>query len=173
MYRVHEYPYDGYGSHVALNAKSTQLHVHTVEKVVKDDESDWVSDVIAYNLENLERVEPRDVVPEPEFQSRRDTGRLVDLSHLGDKKTRYLAIALHPSSAKLLARKFVGEDIFDAKVSSVIMDRHTGEELLAEIAQPAKCGLERGYLLSVRRFIPQIKRSPPPHPPEPPTQSPA
>ena len=130
MYEIHEYPYDGYGSHVAANASSSQLHIHTVEKVVKDDESDWVSDVIAYNLENLERVEPRDVVPELEFQSRRDTGRLVDLSHLGDKKTRYLAIALHPKGTRLLARKFVGEDIFDAKVSSVIMDRHTGEELL-------------------------------------------
>ena len=130
MYLVHEYPYDGYGSRVVLNTASTQIHVHTIEKLVKGDESVWERDVNAYDLESLEPADPRDVLPDPDYQSTQDTAPQIDLSHLEDKSTRYRAIALHPAGTKLLARKFVGQDIMDSKASIVMIDPRTGEQLL-------------------------------------------
>ena len=101
------------------------------EMLVKDNESVWVNDIFAYDLESLEPVDPRNFTPEPDSQSARNLGPSEDLSHLEDTSTKYRAIAMHPSGTKLLARKFVGEDIMDSKVSIVMINPLTGEQLLA------------------------------------------
>ena len=44
------------------------------EMLVKDNESVWVNDIFAYDLESLEPVDPRNFTPEPDSQSARNLG---------------------------------------------------------------------------------------------------
>lgn len=127
---VHAYPYNGYSSRVVLNESASQIHVHTVEYVDLDGETEWRRDVFAYDLESGDLAEPRDIGPEPDYLIAEHAEPLVDLSHLEDKATRYWPLALHPAGRKLLARKFVGEDRIDSKASTVMIDWRTGEQLL-------------------------------------------
>ncbi|MCY4063893.1 MAG: hypothetical protein OXG53_16090 [Chloroflexi bacterium] len=127
---VHTYPYDGYGSRVVLNESSSQIHVHTVEEVDKEGQSVWERNVFAYDLENGDPEEARDIVQDPRYLPTVYLQPLVDLSHLEDKATRYHPLAIHPAGSKLLVRKYVGEDRIDSKVSTVVIDRRTGEQLL-------------------------------------------
>lgn len=130
---VHTYPYDGYSSRVVLNESASQIHVHTVKEIEEEGESEWRRDVFAYDLEDGSLVEPRDIGPKPDYLIAEYPEPLVDLSHLEDKATRYRALALHPAGIKLLVRKYVGEDRIDARVSTILIDRRTGEQLLPVI----------------------------------------
>ena len=127
---VHAYPYNGHGSRVVLNQSSSQIHVHTVEEVEEEGESVWRHDVFAYDLEAGALVEPRDIGLEPDYLIAEHPEPFVDLSHLEDKATRFRAIAFSPDGAKLLARRFDGEDMMDATVSTLLIDPRTGEQLL-------------------------------------------
>ena len=128
---IHAYPYDGYDSRVVLNESSSQIHVHTVEQVVKGEESEWWIDVFAYDLASGAPVEARDIVPERQLQPSRDNaGPTVDLSHLEDTSTRYRAIAFNPDGLQLLVRRFDGADMMDATVSTILIDPRTGQQLL-------------------------------------------
>ncbi len=130
MSLVHAYPYEGHGSRVVLNESSSQIHIHTVEKVVIDDESLWLDDVFAYDLEDGRSDEARDIVLDPAYLPAVYPEPLVDLSHLEDDSTRYRALALHPAGTKLLVRKSVYKDFLDATVSTVVIDMRSGEQLL-------------------------------------------
>lgn len=130
MNLVHAYPYDGHGSRVVLNESSSQIHVHTVEKVVIDEESLWLDDVFAYDLADGRSDEARDIVLDPAYLPAVYPEPLVDLSHLEDNSIRYQALALHPAGTKLLVRKYVYQDVFDATVSTIVIDMRSGEQLL-------------------------------------------
>ena len=127
---VHAYPYNGYGSRIVLNESSSQIHVHTVDKVDDEGESVWLRDVFAYDLEDGALAEARDIVLDPTYLPAVYPEPLADLSHLEDETTRYEALAIHPTGSKLLARRYVGKDIVDLKVSTVIIDKLTGIQLL-------------------------------------------
>lgn len=127
---VHAYPYDGYSSRVVLNESSSQIHVHTVDEVDEEGESVWLRDIFAYDLEDGGLAEARDIAQDPAYLPAAYPEPLADLSHLEDETTRYQALAIHPAGSKLLARKYVGADIVDSKVSTVLIDRRTGKQLL-------------------------------------------
>ena len=130
MSLVHAYPYNGRGSRVVLSETSSQIHVHTVEKIDKGDESVWLRDVFAYDLASGAPAEARDIARDPAYQPAVYPEPLADLSHLEDESTRYRAIALSPDGAKLLARRFDGEDMMDATVTTVLIYPRTGVQLL-------------------------------------------
>ena len=74
---VHEYPYNGYSSRVVVNGSSSQIHVHTVEKVTKGAESVWLRDVFAYDLADGGSDEARDIVLDPAICRRCIRNRLL------------------------------------------------------------------------------------------------
>ena len=96
----------------------------------KDGESVWLRDVFAYDLKAGGAVAARDIVLDPAYPPAVYPAPLADLSHLEDKVTRYQALAVHPAGNKLLVRKYVGEDRIDATVSTILIDRRSGKQLL-------------------------------------------
>ena len=130
----HVYPQD-YGRGVLLNQSETQLHIYTTHNVVSGDESYWMDNTFAYDLVNGEPVSARDIVPEPVYGGNQQQGPQVDLSHLVDDSNRnlpvkFLPIALNHDGSMLLTRKFVGENVYDATASIVVIDMRTGEQHL-------------------------------------------
>ncbi len=131
---THVYPQD-YGRGVLLNQSETQLHIYTTHNVVSGDESYWMDNTFAYDLVNGEPVSARDIVPEPVYGGNQQQGPQVDLSHLVDDSNRnlpvkFLPIALNHDGSMLLTRKFVGENVYDATASIVVIDMRTGEQHL-------------------------------------------
>ena len=129
---VHLYAYDTYGSRVAFNESETQIHVHVVNRIKTEDSFDFEVELFAYDLISFAATEARDIAPEPVYGWNLQRGPQVDLSHLEDSRTRYVPIALHPDGTKLLTRKYLGEDRLDSKMSTLVINIETGEQLLPE-----------------------------------------
>ena len=126
----HLYAYDGYGSRVELNESGTQIHVHGVNLIENEDDLDFEDQLFAYDLLSFAATDARDIVPEVEYGWNLQPVPQADLRHLEDSRTRFAPIALHPDGSKLLTRKFVGEDRIDSKMTTLVIDIETGEQLL-------------------------------------------
>ena len=124
---AHQYPDNNSRNRVAFNESERQLHIKTYALISTDPTWEWDVALTAYDAHSGERVEARDIAPEPKAKS--EGGRRfpdVDRSRIPDD---FIPIAVNPSGTKVMTMNC---EVFPCL--HFIFDVRTGEWLLPKMA---------------------------------------